>query len=151
MKDAVLLVAPLQRGAVEVCHVVKHAPGKEVFLHKANQALHLPFGEGVPRLAQFCLEANDVHERVVVRMPDRISVQIAAQDDALHIVREHVLGNTQALKSVYHADEKIFLFCVWEKLDVASAAVVARHGKACASEGPAGTFLHVREAPVHLQ
>ena len=66
MENTILLVAPFQRGAVQVCHVVERAPGKEVLLHKAHQAFHLSLGERMPRLAELRLEADGVHEGVIV-------------------------------------------------------------------------------------
>ena len=84
-------------------------------------------------------------------MPDGLAFEVAVQDDALHVVREHVCWNAEAFEAVNHPDEEVLLLGIREELDVAGTAMVAGHDKARTLEGAAGACHHIREAPVHLE
>ena len=57
-ENVVLLVAPFQRLTVPIIYIKKGATHKEVFLHKADEALHLTIGKRATRLTQLRLKAN---------------------------------------------------------------------------------------------
>ena len=63
-------------------------------------------------------------------MPDGLAFEVAVQDDALHVVREHVCWNAEAFEAVNHPDEEVLLLGIREELDVAGTAMVAGHDKA---------------------
>ena len=73
---AVLLVAPVQRGPVQIRNVPEDPSHQEVLLYETNQAFYLSFSEGMPRLAELCLEAHRFHKGLVVFLPDRMPLEV---------------------------------------------------------------------------
>ena len=87
-----LLGAPGEGLGVGLGDVGERAPCEEIVLREAHEPLDLTLGEGVAHLAQPGPEANAGHERGVVELPDGVSLHVPAGHDALHVVREDVLG-----------------------------------------------------------
>ena len=85
--SAILLVAPVQCGPVQVCNIPEDPSNKEVLLYEANQALYLALGKRMPRLAELCLEAHCFHKGLVVLLPDRMALKVPVEDHTFHIVR----------------------------------------------------------------
>lgn len=142
--------APCQRLGVELRDVLERPACEEVALDELHEPLHLALREGVARLAQPGLEAHALHERGVVGLPYGPSLGIAARDDALHVVGEHVVGDAHHHEGVDHADEQALLPGVGEELDVEGAAVVADHREAGDLVLVSQPVHDVGEAPVHL-
>ena len=67
--NAVLPVAPFQSLPVQIANVAEHPIDEEVLLHKADEALDLSLRERMPRLAELCLEADSLHECLVILLP----------------------------------------------------------------------------------
>ena len=147
----VLLVAPFQRLPVQVRHVPKGTPDEEISLHEADETLNLPLGKRMTGLAQLGLKAHVQHEGFVIHLPNWLSVQIPADDHALHVVRQDILGNTHILEGVNHADKQVFLLGIGKEFDVPHTAMVADHDKAGCRKFVAEVILHFHEAPVHLK
>ncbi len=149
--NAVLSTAPVQSLPVQVGDVAEYPINKEVFLYKADEALHLPLRERMPWLAELCLEADGLHERLIILLPYRMSFQIPADDHALHVVREDEARHTHVLKGVDYADEKVFLPRVGKELHIALPAMMTDHSKARHLKLGTVRTQHFCEAPIHLK
>lgn len=106
--NAVLPVAPFQGLPVQIANVAEHPVDEEVLLHKADEAFDLSLRERMPRLTELRLKADGLHERLIILLPYRMSLQIPADDHALHIVRKDEARNAHVLKGVDHTDEEVF-------------------------------------------
>ena len=148
--STILPVAPFQRLPVQVSNMVEYPAGEKVVFHKSHQALYLAFGEGVAGFAEFCLKTKGLHEGLIVLLPDRMALQITVQHDAFHIVRQDHSGHPHILKGMDHPNKQVFLLGVWEKLNIALAAVVADHSEACRTVCVSVVVQYICEAPVHL-
>ena len=95
-----------------------------MFFHKAYQFLHLAFGEEMAGLAELRLEGHRFHKSLIVSLPNRIAIEIPVENEAFHIICQHVLGNSRIGKSMKRSNEKAFLLCVGEELNIALTTVV---------------------------
>ena len=81
------------------------------------------------------------------------SVQIAVQNDTLHVVRQDIFGHAHPLERMNHPDEQVFLLGIGKELHIALSAVMTNHGETGHREflSVAGVFLHFGKAPIHLE
>ena len=145
-----LLPAPPPRLLVELRDVRELPALEEALLHEPYEALDLALRPWMPGPAEPRPEADGVHERLVVLLPDGIAICIPPDDYALHVVREHPVRDTELHEAMQHAYEEVLLPCVREELDVGRAAVVAGHREACDPRDGAVGRLRIGEPPVHL-
>ena len=122
--------APGQRICVQLRDVGERASGEEVPFYEPHQALDLPLGKRVARLAEPGLEADAGHEGGVIGLPDGASLKVAADDDAFHVVGQDVVGHTHQHEGMNHADKQVFLTGIGEEFDVTGATVMAYHREA---------------------
>ena len=80
-----------------------------------------------------------------------MSIQIPADDHALHIIREDKARNAHVLKGVDHTDEEVFLPRVGKELHIPLSAMMADHSKAGDPVDSPLAVHHLREAPIHLE
>ena len=55
-----------------------------------SQVFHLPFGKGMTGLAELRLEAYRFHERLIVFLPDRMSLKIPVKHDTFYAVCQDI-------------------------------------------------------------
>ena len=151
MVCSILPVAPLQGGLVEVVVVSEGPSCKEIVLHESDQPLDLSFGERMPRLAELRLETHGFHEHLIFEIPDWLAVAVPADDDALHVVGQNILGNTHVGECPQHPDEQILLLGIREELHVTLSTMMTDHRETRRSERLTGfLYVHCGETPVHL-
>ena len=103
--NTVLGITPLKCLPVEICYVVEYPVNEEILFHKTDKPLHFPFGKRMARLTELCVETHHAHKRFVILLPNGMSLQVAVEDNALHVVCQHVFGNAHVLESVDHPNE----------------------------------------------
>lgn len=150
MVGAVLPVAPVQCGMIQVSNVPENPPNKKVLFHKSNQPFHFALRKGMPGLAEPCLKPDCFHKGFVVLLPDGMPLKIPVENNTLHIVCQDILGDAHISKGVDHANEEILLFRIREELYIPLTAVVTDHGKAGNIVFAAVIVHHFGEAPVYL-
>lgn len=133
VKNVILPVAQFQSLPVQIREIVEHAINQKVFLDEADQALDLPFGKRMAGLTQLRFEAHGTNERFIIRLPNGIPVQIAVQNNALHVVRQNIFRYAHPLERMNHPDEKVFLLGVGEELHIALPTVMTHHPRSCLS------------------
>ena len=87
---AIVLVAPSERLLIEICDVPEHATCKEVLLDEAYKSLDFAFGKGVPRLTELGPEPDGIHERLVVFVPYRMTLEVSSVDNTFHVVGKDI-------------------------------------------------------------
>ena len=150
MVGAVLPVAPVQCGAIQVSNVPENPPNKKVLLYKPHQPFHFALREGMPGLAEPRLKPDCFHKGFVVLLPDGMPLKVPVENNTLHIVCQDILGDAHISKGMDHANEEILLFRIREELYIPLTAVVTDHGKAGYIVFAAVVVYHFGEAPVHL-
>ena len=124
VEGTVLLIAPFQGLRIQIGHIPEGSARQKVALYKAYQPFHLPLGVRVPGLAELRLEAERVHERLVLPVPNGVAAHVAVVHNALHVVREDVFRDSHVLKSMNQANEKVLLLAVGEEFNEHVTAVV---------------------------
>ena len=101
-------------------------------------------------LAELCLEAYRFHERLVVFLPDGMSLKVPVKHDTFHVVCQDILWNPHIAERMKHSNEQVLLLGIGEKLHLLLTAVVAHHSKAGNIVFAVVVVYHFGEAPVHL-
>ena len=70
--------------------------------------------------------------------------------NALHVICQHISGDTHILKSVDHPNKQVFLFGIRKEFNITLSAMVADHGKAGHAVDVSVVIQHIGKAPVHL-
>ena len=151
MEGTVLLIAPFQSLLIQIGHIPEGSARQKIALHEAHQPFHLPLGVGVPGLAELRLEAERVHERLVLPVPHGLAAHVAVVYNALHVVREDVFRDSHVLESVDHANEQVLLLGVGEEFNEHVTAMVTAQRKAGGLVLIAGVIQNLYKAPVHLE
>lgn len=144
--DPILVVAPIQRGPVQVCDVPEHTTDQEVLLDKPNRAFHLTLGKGVPGLTELCPEPDSFHKGLVILLPDGISLKVPVEDHAFHVVGQNAFGDSHIGEAVDHANKQILLSGIGKEFHIPLTAVVADHGKTGRLIFTAVIIHHIGEA-----
>lgn len=151
VKNSVLCITPVQRCPVQIRNILESSVNKKVFLYKANQSFDLSLCKGVPGFTELCLNPYCFHKGFIIFLPYWMSFQISLYHYALHVVSKDILGNSHILKSVNHSNKQIFLLCIWKKLHISLAAVVANHRKAGHLVFCSIRIQNLCKAPIHLE
>ena len=101
-------------------------------------------------LAELRLKTYRFHKRLIVFLPDRMSLKIPVKHDTFHVVGQDMLWNPHIFECVKHSNEQVFLLGIGEELHILLTAVVAHHGKAGNIVFAAVVVHHFGESPVHL-
>ncbi len=104
----------------------------------------------MPRLTELCIKSNCAHKGFVILLPYRTAVQITVEYNALHVICQHISGDTHILKSVDHPNKQVFLFGIRKEFNITLSAMVADHGKAGHAVDVSVVIQHIGKAPVHL-
>ena len=100
--DAVLPAAPRQRLPVQIGHITEYPIDEKVLLYEADEPFDLAFRERMTRLAELRLKAHGLHERLIVRLPYRVALQIPTKYHAFHVVRQDILRNAHLNGALTH-------------------------------------------------
>ena len=150
MVEIVLRVTPLQCLPVEICYIVEYPVSKEILLHESHKAFYFPLCKGMIRFAELSVKPYCPHKRLIILLPHRMAIQITAEDNAFHVVRQHIPRDAHVLKCVDHSYKEVFLLGIGKGLNIALSAMVADHSEASYAVGLSIVVQHIGKAPVHL-
>lgn len=143
-------MTPLQRLPIEIRYIVEYPVSKEVLLHKSYKAFYFPLCKGMVRLAELGVKPYCPHKRLVILLPHGMTVQITAENNALHVVCQHIPGDAHVLKRVDHPYKEVFLLGIGKELNITLSTMVADHSEASYAVGLSIVVQYVGKAPVHL-
>lgn len=102
---AILAVTPIQRRSVQIGDVPEHPTDQKVLLNEPNQPFYFSFGKGMPGLAELGSETDSFHKRLIILLPDGISLKVPVEDHTFHVVSQNVFGDSHIGEAVDHADK----------------------------------------------
>lgn len=146
----VLFSAPFKSSRIQSSDIMEASSLKEVVLYETYQTLDLAFSERMPRLAQFCPEAQSLHKDLEIMLPYRSAFKVPFDDDTFHVVSEDIFRYTHKHECMYHTYEKILLLGVRKEFDISGPTVMTYHRKACDFVLPVVIVQDIYETPIHL-
>ena len=102
------------------------------------------------RFAELGVKPYCPHKRLIILLPHRLAIQITAEDNAFHVVRQHIPRDAHVLKCVDHSYKEVFLLGIGKELNIALSAMVADHSEASYAVALSIVVQHIGKAPVHL-